>query len=504
MVTTSEKQRLRMHIFITALTAALSLSAAGTAWAQDPETTTKGSVTEAGSGALIGSSSDSDPSQQANQEGPRENNQETNQQNQTVSTSFDELQLFADTFDAIRRGYVEDVTDAELFEMAVKGMLTSLDPHSAYLTDDGYSNLQESTEGQFTGLGIEIGYRGGFISIVTPIDGSPAEDAGLQAGDVILKIDGTSTQGMSTNESSTYMRGPEGTTVTLEIGRAGESQPFDVVVTRGVIDVPSVRSREIDPGYWLIRVSRFQRDSGKEVTDALNDALAKGPVNGVVLDVRNNPGGVLNASVEMASNFLDGGLVVYTQGRHPDSKTILEAEPGELLPGVPVVVMVNGGSASASEIIAGALQDRGRAVIMGTRSFGKGSVQTVLPVSETKALKLTTSLYYTPNGRSIQADGIVPDVIVERAKLTNLEQGRRIREADLNRSLKNTAETQASETKEMASLREGDNQLYEAFTLLKGINVYKSIDAKRLQEVTPKRVESTDNAENSEQLEGSE
>jgi carboxyl-terminal processing protease len=251
-----------------------------------------------------------------------------------------------------------------------------------------------------------------------------------------------------------------------------------------VIDVPSVRSREIDSGYWLIRVSRFQRDSGKEVTDALLDALEKGPVNGVVLDVRNNPGGVLNASVEMASNFLDGGLVVYTQGRHPESKTVLEAAPGELLPDVPIVVMVNGGSASASEIIAGALQDRGRAVIMGTRSFGKGSVQTVLPVSETKALKLTTSLYYTPNGRSIQAEGIVPDVVVERAQLTSLEQGRRLREADLNRSLKNTAETQASETEEMASLREDDNQLYEAFTLLKGINVYKRIDAKRL-EVAP-------------------
>lgn len=488
MIKTPEKQRLRMHLFFAAFTAALSLSVAGPAWSQITEATVEELAAEPVPADSAEPASDSDKSQKADQD--------TNQQAQSVSTSFEELQLFADTFDAIRRGYVEEVTDAELFEMAVKGMLTSLDPHSAYLTDDGYSNLQESTEGQFTGLGIEIGYRGGFISIVTPIDGSPAEDAGLQAGDVILKIDGTSTQGMSTNESSTYMRGPEGTTVTLEIGRAGESQPFDVVVTRGVIDVPSVRSREIDPGYWLIRVSRFQRDSGKEVTDALSDALAKGPVNGVVLDVRNNPGGVLNASVEMASNFLDGGLVVYTQGRHPDSKTVLEAEPGELLPGVPVVVMVNGGSASASEIIAGALQDRGRAVIMGTRSFGKGSVQTVLPVSETKALKLTTSLYYTPNGRSIQADGIVPDVIVERAKLTTLEQGRRLREADLNRSLKNSAETQASETEEMASLREDDNQLYEAFTLLKGINVYKSIDAKRSQDASSEQAEATDTAEN--------
>jgi carboxyl-terminal processing protease len=404
-------------------------------------------------------------------------NEPTEDKAPAVSTSFEELQLFADTFDAIRRGYVEDVTDAELFEMAVKGMLTSLDPHSAYLTDDDYENLQESTEGQFTGLGIEIGYRGGFIAIVTPIDGSPAIDAGLKAGDVILKIDGTSTQGMSTSESSTYMRGPEGTTVTLEIGRAGESQPFDVVVTRGVIDVPSVRSRELDDGYWLIRVSRFQRDSGREVTTAIESALEQGDVKGVVLDVRNNPGGVMNASVEMASNFLDGGLVVYTKGRHPDSMNRYNAESGDLLPGVPVVVLVNGGSASASEIIAGALQDRGRAVIMGTQSFGKGSVQTVLPVSDTKALKLTTSLYYTPNGRSIQAEGIVPDVIVERAQLTSLEQGNRLREADLNRSIENAGPNIETETEAIATLREDDNQVYEAFTLLKGINVYQSLGA---------------------------
>ena len=396
----------------------------------------------------------------------------------SVSISFEELQLFADTFDAIRRGYVEEVTDAELFEMAVKGMLTNLDPHSAYLTDDDYENLQESTDGQFTGLGIEIGYRGGFIAIVTPIDGSPAIEAGLQAGDVILKIDGTSTQGMSTSESSTYMRGAKGTEVTLEIGRAGESQPFDVVVTRGVIEVPSVRTRELDDGYWVIRVSRFQRDSGAEVTSALASALSDGEVRGIVLDVRNNPGGVMNASVEMAGNFLDGGLVVYTQGRHPDSVNTFNAEAGEVIPGVPLVVLVNGGSASASEIVAGALQDRGRAVIMGTQSFGKGSVQTVLPVSESKALKLPTSLYYPPSGRSIQQDGIVPDVVVERARLTSLEQGQRLREADLNGSLVNKGVEQEVETEVIASLREEDNQLYEAFTLLKGINVYRDLTDK--------------------------
>ncbi|MBL6907198.1 MAG: S41 family peptidase [Luminiphilus sp.] len=403
---------------------------------------------------------------------------ETEATEASVSISFEELQLFADTFDAIRRGYVEEVTDAELFEMAVKGMLTNLDPHSAYLTDDDYENLQESTDGQFTGLGIEIGYRGGFIAIVTPIDGSPAIEAGLQAGDVILKIDGTSTQGMSTSESSTYMRGAKGTDVTLEIGRAGESQPFDVVVTRGVIEVPSVRTRELDDGYWVIRVSRFQRDSGAEVTTALASALSEGEVRGIVLDVRNNPGGVMNASVEMAGNFLDGGLVVYTQGRHPDSVNTFNAEAGEVIPGVPLVVLVNGGSASASEIVAGALQDRGRAVIMGTQSFGKGSVQTVLPVSESKALKLTTSLYYTPSGRSIQQDGIVPDVVVERARLTSLEQGQRLREADLNGSLVNEGVEQEVETEVIASLREEDNQLYEAFTLLKGINVYRDLNDK--------------------------
>ncbi len=388
-----------------------------------------------------------------------------------VSTSFEELQLFADTFDAIRRGYVEDVTDAELFEMAVKGMLTSLDPHSAYLTDDDYENLQESTEGQFTGLGIEIGYRGGFIAIVTPIDGSPAIEAGLKAGDVILKIDGTSTQGMSTSESSTYMRGPEGTTVTLEIGRAGESQPFDVVVTRGVIDVPSVRSREIDDGYWLIRVSRFQRDSGHEVANAIESALEKGEVKGLVLDVRNNPGGVMNASVEMASNFLDGGLVVYTKGRHPDSMNTYNAEPGELLPGVPVVVLVNGGSASASEIIAGALQDRGRAVIMGTQSFGKGSVQTVVPLSEDRAVKITTARYFTPNGRSIQAQGISPDVVVEDLQLDrkapNLDQ---VREVDLAGHLENESE-ETVQSSVQSDLAGDDFQLYQALTMLKALNI---------------------------------
>jgi len=260
--------------------------------------------------------------------------------------------------------------------------------------------------------------------------------------------------------------------VLLTIGRRGVADPFDVTVIRDVIKVPSVRSRELMQGYLWLRASQFQKDTGQEAIAILDKALAKGALRGVVLDLRNNPGGVLGASVDMAGAFLDGGLVVYTEGRHPQAADSYEAAAGDMLQGLPIVVLINGGSASASEIVAGALQDRRRAVIMGTRSFGKGSVQTILPISDTRAVKLTTARYYTPNGRSIQAEGIVPDIVVERAEVKSVESNRRTKEADLQGSLAAEEAIDAqSESESLTELRNNDNQLYEALTLLRGINL---------------------------------
>ena len=385
---------------------------------------------------------------------------------------LEELQMFADVFNQIRQGYVESVPDSKLFELAVQGMLSGLDPHSVFLKEKAFDSLQETTKGEFSGLGIEIGQDRGYVTIIAPIDGSPAEAAGLEAGDVILKIDGESVRDLPVNKSVELMRGPTGSEVLLTIGRRGVGDPFDVTVIRDIIKVPSVRSRELMEGYLWLRASQFQRDTGQESIAKLESALNEGPLRGIVLDLRNNPGGVLGASVDMAGAFLDGGLVVYTEGRHPQSKDRFEATPGDMLNEVPIVVLINGGSASASEIVAGALQDRRRAVIMGTRSFGKGSVQTILPVTNTRAVKLTTALYYTPNGRSIQAEGIVPDIVIERAEVKSVETDRRTKEADLQGSLSggDPADSQ-SESEALTELRNSDNQLYEALTLLRGNNL---------------------------------
>jgi carboxyl-terminal processing protease len=388
------------------------------------------------------------------------------------SLPLDELQLFADVFKQIRSGYVEEISDRDLFEMAVQGMLAGLDPHSVYLTKEDYSDLQTSTEGEFSGIGIEVGREGSFITVIAPIDGSPADEAGIESGDVILKIDGESVRGMTLDESVEMLRGEIGSEVTLEIGRPGTSQPFDVTLIRDAIKVASVRTRELTPGYWLLRIAQFQRDTGAEVLELLAEAQAETPIKGLVIDLRNNPGGVLGASVDVAGAFLDGGLVVYTEGRHPASKDRYQATEGDMLNGAPVAVLINGGSASASEIVAGALQDRQRAVVLGSRSFGKGSVQTILPVSETRAVKLTTALYFTPSGRSIQAEGIVPDVQVEPGSYTPAEERRRLSEADLAGSLSARSPHQEGEDiEEIQRLREQDFQLYEALTLLRGYNM---------------------------------
>ena len=390
---------------------------------------------------------------------------------------LDELRTFADVFSQIRAGYVEEIDDSTLLEYAIQGMLSGLDPHSVYMTKDEFSDLQEGTSGEFSGLGLEVGLENGFITIIAPIDGSPAAAADLRSGDVILKLDNAPVQGMGLNEAIETMRGPKGSKIELTIGRPGESQPFTVTLVRDTIKMASVRGRWLEPGYGYIRIAQFQVDSGEDVAKELQKLRDSGELKGLVLDLRNNPGGVLGASVSVADLFLDGGPVVYTEGRLPNSNMEFNAQPGDVTNDTPMVVLINAGSASASEIVAGALQDRGRAVIMGSDSFGKGSVQTILPLSESRAIKLTTALYFTPKGRSIQAEGIVPDIIVERAQFTALEDSEQIIEADLAGHLGNgngeseARKSRASSARASTELLTSDNQLYEALTLLKGINI---------------------------------
>jgi carboxyl-terminal processing protease len=386
---------------------------------------------------------------------------------------LDELRTFADVFHQIRMGYVEEIDDSQLLEYAIQGMLMGLDPHSIYLTEDAFQNLQDSTKGEFSGLGIEVGMEDGYVKIVSPIDGSPAEKAGLQSGDVILKLDGKTVKGMSLNEAIEVMRGPKGSKILLTIGRPGESQPFDVTLVRDVIKVASVRQRWLEPGFGYIRIAQFQNHTGKDVHDSLQKLMDEQELKGLVLDLRNNPGGVLRASVDVAGIFMDGGNVVYTEGRLDNSDLRYDADPEDVSQGVPLIVLINAGSASASEIVAGALQDHGRAVVMGTPSFGKGSVQTILPISDTRAVKLTTALYYTPKGRSIQAEGIQPDILVERARVTRYEGRQQVTEKDLSGHLNNKNGNANGRKKEQTlnKLFSTDNQLYEALTLLKGLNV---------------------------------
>lgn len=384
---------------------------------------------------------------------------------------LDELRTFAEVFNQIRMGYVEEIDDSTLLEYAIQGMLMGLDPHSTYLTEDAFQNLQDNTSGEFTGLGLEVGMEDGYVKIISPIDGSPAAEAGLRSGDVILKLGNVPVKGMTLNEAIEIMRGPKGSKIELSIGRPGESQPFDITLVRNTIKVASVRQSLLEPGYGYIRIAQFQNSTGADVRKSLDKLLAEGPLKGLILDLRNNPGGILRASVDVAGLFLDGGNVVYTEGRVDNADLSYDADPLDAIPGVPLVVLINEGSASASEIVAGALQDHGRAVIMGTQSFGKGSVQTILPLSDSRAIKLTTALYFTPKGRSIQAEGIVPDILVERATITAYDTTRGITEADLSGHLGNANGKSKTTRATMSALLADDNQLYEALALLKGLNI---------------------------------
>lgn len=395
---------------------------------------------------------------------------------------LDELRTFAEVFNQIRQGYVEEIDDSTLLEYAIQGMLMGLDPHSTYLTEDAFQSLQDTTSGEFTGLGLEVGMEDGYVKIISPIDGSPAAEAGLRSGDVILKLGNVPVKGMTLNEAIEIMRGPKGSEIELSIGRPGESQPFEVTLVRNTIKVASVRETWLEPGYGYIRIAQFQSSTGADVRKSLEKLMSEEKLKGLVLDLRNNPGGILRASVDVAGLFMNGGNVVYTEGRVANSDTYYDADPLDATDGVPIVVLINQGSASASEIVAGALQDHSRAIIMGTQSFGKGSVQTVLPLSDSRAIKLTTALYFTPNGRSIQAEGIVPDIEVERATITAYNAPRQITEADLSGHLGNVNGKSKKKKTEASPLLSDDNQLYEALALLKGLNILGLRDRKSAAE----------------------
>ena len=401
------------------------------------------------------------------------------QQEQPLPLPLEQVRMFTEALDRIRMSYVEEIDDQTLLENAIRGMLAGLDPHSAYMAGDDYEMLQETTTGEFGGLGVEVGRENGYIRVISPIDDSPADRAGIKAGDLIIQIDHKPLREMLPEEAAQMMRGEAGSEVTITVAREGQ-EPFDLTIVREVIALRSVRSRVLEPGYAYIRVSQFRVNTGTEVVDELEKIYHEdSELKGLVLDLRNNPGGVLQASVGVVDAFINEGRIVYTEGRLEQSHMEFSATRDTAAADVPLVVLINNGSASASEIVAGALQDHGRAIIMGTRSFGKGSVQTVLPLADARAIKLTTSLYFTPSGRSIQAQGIEPDITVDEAFVTRRSRNvMQYNESDLQGHLENGNDEQ-TENQEMAdaliSAEEvlvNDYPLNEALNVLKGINAF--------------------------------
>lgn len=393
-----------------------------------------------------------------------------------------ELRAFAEIFGRIKENYVEPVDDKTLLEYAIRGMLAGLDPHSSYLNQEEFSELQEGTSGEFGGLGIEVGQEDGFVKVIAPIDDTPAQRAGVKAGDLIIRLDEKPVKGMSLGEAVSLMRGKPGSEVVLTIAREGLDKPIQITIERAIIKVASVKGRLLEDGFAYIRLSHFQARTTDDMLNKIGQLKAESAsgIKGLVLDLRNNPGGILNGAVSISDAFLSEGIVVYTQGRSEDSRLDFNAAPDDVLDGAPIVVLVNGGSASASEIVAGALQDHKRAIIMGSQTFGKGSVQTIIPVSKTAAVKLTTARYFTPSGRSIQGEGIKPDIELSDLEVTRKEPDKatRIKESDLAGHLSNgqSPEQQepAGDSQAESSVIEEDFQLNEALNLLKGINIYNS------------------------------
>ncbi len=394
----------------------------------------------------------------------------------------EELRTFSDVFGRIKNDYVESVEDRDLLENAIRGMLTGLDPHSSYLDAEQFKELQVGTTGQFGGLGIEVGMEDGFVKVIAPIDDTPAQRAGVEAGDLVIRLDDTPVKGMTLSDAVKVMRGKPGTDIKLTIVREGMDKPLQITITRDIIKVKSVKYRMLEPEYGYLRISQFQSKTANNLVKAM-DALKKendGPLKGLILDLRNNPGGVLNGAVAVSDAFLEKGLIVYTEGRLPDSSLRFNATPDDVSDGAPIVVLVNQGSASASEIVAGALQDHKRALIIGAQTFGKGSVQTILPLSGGTALKLTTARYYTPSGRSIQAEGITPDIELESLKIASIEKNiEPLSEADLTGHLENGnkkksgKDTEKQDKDDAVSLIRDDYQLYEALNMLKGMAILK-------------------------------
>lgn len=394
---------------------------------------------------------------------------------------IEELRTFSEIFGKIKADYVKDVEDKALLENAIRGMLTGLDPHSAYLDQEEFKDLQVGTSGEFGGLGIEVSMEDGFVKVVAPIDDTPADRAGVQAGDLIIRLDDKSVKGMTLNEAVNIMRGKPGTDILLTIVREGEEKPLSITITRDVIRVKSVKSRLLEPGYGYLRITNFQQHTGEHLKKAITELKKEnnGTLKGAILDLRNNPGGVLGAAVEVSDAFLDKGTIVYTEGRAKDSELKYNAIPDDVIDGAPLVVLINGGSASASEIVAGALQDHKRAILMGSRSFGKGSVQTIFPMSNNTAVKLTTALYFTPSGRSIQAEGIEPDISLEPLKLAKVDDNGidPLKEADLSGHLGNGNKDKKPDDKKLEKddkkedLASKDYAVHEALTLLKGLNI---------------------------------
>ena len=409
------------------------------------------------------------------------------QDTETKKTIYEQLDLFGDIFERIRSEYVEEVSSKDLIEAAIDGMLTSLDPHSSYLSADDAAKMKVQTRGEFGGLGIEVTQQEGFVKVVSPIDGTPADAAGMEAGDFITHVDGQSLLGLTLDEAVGMMRGPVGSEIIITVVREGEDEPFDVSIIRDTIKLTAVRART-EGDTVVLRITTFNDQTYPNLVDGLEKQVEEAGgmenINGIVLDLRNNPGGLLNQAIRVTDAFLEKGEIVSTRGRYSRDSERYNAKAGDLANGKPIVVLINGGSASASEIVAGALQDHRRAIVVGTRSFGKGSVQTVMPLRGEGAMRLTTSRYYTPSGRSIQALGVSPNIIVEQPRRKNAEKEdeevRRNRsEADLRGALSNDSlsedeiqqiEADRLKAENAAKLREDDYQLAYAIDILSGLS----------------------------------